>query len=811
MLSKKKILILVVSACMMLSTSIILTSKVSAASTTVKRIFGADRYSTNMNIVNSGWSSADNVVIASGEGYPDALCAAPLAKAKSAPIILTDKNALSKSQLDQLSKLKVKDAFIIGGTGVITTNIEIQLKAIGINYIRFAGSNRYETSAKIAEQLTTDNGVMVASGENFPDALSVASIAAAKGMPILLSSKDKLSDSIKAYLTDKKIPISYIIGGTGALGSNVEASVVNPKRLYGADRYKTNINVIKEFESYLNFDNIYIASGDNFPDALSGSVLAANSNAPIALVGTILSTDTVDYLKAQNIKNINVIGGTGAVSQTVEDALKNTVNYYAITKIEDVTDRAFINEDYHFPQWALVIYDNYSEKLVNVKWDSNTLDTSKEGSFSYTGTVNGYDRKIKLSVKFIQETGSINGNLSNGGLIAYYKGSNYYSNPNDNNNIYKTNFGIAEGIKLSEDTASAINIINNTIFYINSSDNRSVYSMKLDGSQRTKLTDVNVSPTLLAANDSIYYADNYSPNPGMYKMNTNGTNKTKLCDGMIDNLVMEDGYLYFNNMDNSSYKMYTMKLDGSEKTKVNNDNAAMFSVENGWIYYVNTSDRNRAYKVKSDGTNRTMIEDVEVQALNVFDGWIYFSRSSDLKLFKISVDGLYEIKLSDRSTSNIFIIGDYVFYRAPYLNQKIYGIKVDGSGERRLAIPSLLDKEPNNDIASSQVYKIMNTAEDAPEIAGSIQGKDIDEYKLDITKSNILNIFFSAPSLGEDAVITVLDSMGEELYSIQTDSSGEAGLSLDLTSGIFYLKVTSKNESVETSTYNMISWLGEWN
>jgi putative cell wall-binding protein len=811
MLSKKKILIIAVDVCIILLTSIILTSKASAASSTVKRIYGADRYSTNMNIVSSGWSAADNVVIASGEDYPDALCAAPLAKAKSAPIILTDKDGLSKSQLDQLSTLKVKNAFIIGGTGVITTNVEIQLKALGINYIRFAGSDRYETSAKIAEQLSTDNGVMVASGKNFPDALSVASIAAAKGMPILLSSKDKLPHSIKAYLTNKNIPISYIIGGTGALGSNVETILENPKRLYGADRYKTNINVIKEFESSLNFDNIYIASGNNFPDALSGSVLASNSNAPIALVGSISSADTLNYLKAQNIKNINILGGTGAVTQAVEDVLENTVNYYAVTKINDVFDIAFVNEDYHFPKWALVIYDNNSEKLVNVKWDSNILDTSKEGSFIYTGTVNGYDRKINLSVKVIKETGSINGNLSNGGLISNYKGYIYYSNPNDNNKVYKMALGIAEGTKLSDDVASAINIVNNTIFFINSSDNNSVYSMKLDGSQRTKLTDANVSSTLLVASDTIYYADNHSLNPGMYKMTTNGANKTKLCDGIINNLVMEDGYLYFGNMENSSYKMYTMKLDGSEKTKVNNDNTNRFSIENGWIYYVNESDRSRPYKVKSDGTNRTMIEDVQVKTLNVFEGWIYYNRSSDLKLFKISVDGLYEMKLSDISTSNIFIMGDYVFCRTPNPNQKIYAIKVDGSGERRLAIPSLLDKEPNNDIASSQVYKIMNTAEDAPQIAGSIQGNDIDVYKLNITRSNTINIFFIAPDLGENAVITVIDSKGEEIYSIQTDLSGEASLRLDVTSGIFYLKVSLKNDNATTSAYNMISWLGEWN
>lgn len=812
MLRKKKILILVVNACIILSTSIFLTSKACAASATVKRIYGADRYSTNMNIVSNGWASADNVVIASGENYPDALCATPLAKAKSAPIIITDKNVLGKAQLDQLSKLKVKDAFIIGGTGVISKNVEIQLKAIGINYIRLAGSNRYETSAKIAEQLTADNGVVVASGENFPDALSVAAIAATKGMPILLSSKDKLSDSIKEYLTKKDIPVSYIIGGTGAIGINVENNLVNAKRLYGADRYSTNINVIKEFEGSLNFDNIYVASGDNFPDALSGSVLASNSIAPIILVGTILSTDTLDYLKEQNIKKINVLGGTGAVRQSVEDTLKNTVSYKVISKIDVVTDMAFINEDYHFPPQALAIYDDNSQKLVNVKWDSNILDTSKEGSFSFTGTVEDYDKKINLTVKIIMETGSINGNLSNGGLLAYYKGYIYYSNPNDDNKIYKMALGISEGIKLNDDTSSAINIINNTIFYINGSDNRCVYRMNLDGTQKTKLTDVNVGTTLLAANDTVYYADNYSTNPGMYKMNTDGTNKTKLCDGITDNLIVEDDYLYFNKYDGNLYnRMYTMKLDGSAIKKVNNDDNGMCSVENGWIYYINGSDRNRPYKVKADGTNRTLIKDIQVGGgLNVYDGWIYYC-GLDLKLYKMRVDGLNEIKLSDIYPTNICIIGDYVFYRTPYNNQKIYAVKVDGSEERRLAVPFLIDKEPNNDIASSQSYKLMNTSEDAPIIDGSLQGMDIDVYKLDNPKQDMLNILFAAPSLGGNAIITVLDSKGEEIYSMQTDSSGIASVSLDLTVGTIYLKVTLKDKTTVTSKYNMISWLGNWN
>jgi putative cell wall-binding protein len=812
MLNKKKIRILGVNACVVLLTSVILSSNVSAASSTVKRLYGADRYSTNIDIVSSGWSSSDNIVIASGENYPDALCAAPFAKAKGAPIILTSKNSLGSSQLNQLVNLKVKNAYIIGGTGVITTNVETQLKALGINYRRFAGRDRYETSVKVAQQLTTDNGIMVASGENFPDALSAAPIAAAKKMPILLSSKDRLPDSIKTYLTNKNIPISYIIGGPGALSSNIETGLIKPKRLYGADRYKTNINIMKEFQSSLNFENLYIASGNNFPDALSGSVLASNSNSPIALVDTTLSAGTSDYVKTQNIKIIYVLGGTGAVNQTVEATLKNIANFLAISKVDDVSDLAFINEDYHFPPYALVTYDNSSQKLVKVKWNSDTLDTSKEGSFSYTGTVDGYNGKIKLTTKVIQETGSINGNLPNNGLIAYYKGTNYYCNPNDDNKIYKMTDGITEGTKLSDDTASGINIVNDTIYYINDSDHRRAYRMKLDGSQRTKLTDVRLATSLLVTGDTIYYADNYSENQGIYKMNSDGTNKIKLCDGRADNLVMENGYLYFiGNGDSSSY-MYTMKPDGSEKRKINNDSVSIFSIENGWIYYNSFNGSYRLYKVKLDGTNRTSIVDEQIRTLNVNEGWIYYTRidGEDYKLYKVRTDGSDEMKLSDKIVSFIYTIGDYVFYKTSYFNQKIYSIRRDGVGEKRFARPFIFDTEPNNTIASSQAYKLMDNSEDASVIAGSIQSGDIDMYKLNLSSSDTINIFFSAPSLGENAIITVFGANGEKIYSIQTDASGNAGLRLDVTSGAHYIKVTLKNGSTASGNYNMINWVGDW-
>jgi len=104
----------------------------------------------------------------------------------NAPIILASKNGLNSSALSEISRLKSKNAYIIGGTGVISDEVEDQLKNLGISAIRFSGISRYETSVRIAEQIGTEKGIIIASGKNFPDALSIAPIAAQKGMPILL-------------------------------------------------------------------------------------------------------------------------------------------------------------------------------------------------------------------------------------------------------------------------------------------------------------------------------------------------------------------------------------------------------------------------------------------------------------------------------------------------------------------------------------------------------------------------------------------------------------------------------------------------
>ncbi len=114
---------------------------------------GVDRYETSSEIALNGWTQCDYAVLASGEDYPDALCAAPLAGKYKAPILLTEKDSIPETTLSTIKQLQVKNIFIIGGTGVISNTVEDQLKLLGISITRLFGQNRYETDIAVAKQL----------------------------------------------------------------------------------------------------------------------------------------------------------------------------------------------------------------------------------------------------------------------------------------------------------------------------------------------------------------------------------------------------------------------------------------------------------------------------------------------------------------------------------------------------------------------------------------------------------------------------------------------------------------------------------
>jgi putative cell wall-binding protein/lipoprotein-anchoring transpeptidase ErfK/SrfK len=282
------------------------------AESKVDRLSGNSRYETASFISSYGWKdTSDCAILATGENFPDALSAASLAKKYNAPILLTERNSLNTDAENEIKRLKVKTVYISGGTGAISFNIDKTLEDLGVQVVRLSGSNRYETSVKIAENLGDTDSIFVATGSNFPDALSAASIAASKGMPIILVSKDSIDKSVQDYLMNHKISKTYVIGGEAAISSNVLSKFPNAERICGNDRYETSTAILNRFKDDLNFNSVYFCTGLNFPDALSGSALASIDSSPVVLVSPNKEEATQKLIEsnASEIKYIKVLGG----------------------------------------------------------------------------------------------------------------------------------------------------------------------------------------------------------------------------------------------------------------------------------------------------------------------------------------------------------------------------------------------------------------------------------------------------------------------------------------------------------------------
>ena len=107
--------------------------------------------------------------------------------------------------------------------------------------------------------------------------------------------------------------------------AKIESYIYNPIRLSGQNRYGTNAAVLNHFADKFSYDKVYVTSGENYPDALSGSVLAASNNSPLILVGTSVDSSVMSSVKAHRdqYNDVVVLGGTGAVSDSIENILKN--------------------------------------------------------------------------------------------------------------------------------------------------------------------------------------------------------------------------------------------------------------------------------------------------------------------------------------------------------------------------------------------------------------------------------------------------------------------------------------------------------
>lgn len=368
------------------------------AETLITRYNGTDRYETAAKVCQNGWKSSQSVIIVNGENFPDALAAAPLAKKNDAPILLTSKDVLNPYTSVEINRLGVKNAFIIGGRGVISQAIEDSLKSRGIKVTRLGGADRYDTALQIAAKLGKSNEVVLVNSNDFRDGMSISAIAAAKGMPVIPVDANSMPASVNKYLQGyKKADQIYVVGGQDKISDSIISGLPNVKRIGGGDTYSSNVGVINAFSSEISTDTIYIASAKDFPDSLGASALAPRTYSPIVFVDSPMSYATQNFLKTHIVNNIKVLGGPGAVSYESEEIAEKLPS--AVASVENITDTILQNEKYTPRPTMIVTASDGSKKEVNVDWNLTKINTSKPGIYNFTGTIHGTDKTVIATLR----------------------------------------------------------------------------------------------------------------------------------------------------------------------------------------------------------------------------------------------------------------------------------------------------------------------------------------------------------------------------------------------------------------------------
>ena len=300
----------------------------------VIRMEGKDRYETASKISKIGWKKGSkNVVIVNGneKNMVDGLSATPFANAKNAPLLLSNNKILPSSTINELKRLKPDNVYVIGGNASIPESIVKSIKDYtDADVVRIGGSNRYETSLKIAEQLdkvVDVDEVYISSGNGEVDALSIASVAGKEKSPIILTNVNKLDDKSYNFIKSENVKNTYFIGGNKKISDSVIKQVdkivssdVSKNRIAGENRKDTNAKVLSNFYTNKLLNGVVVAKDDVLIDALAVGSFAAKNDMPVIIGKDSLSDAQKKVLDSKNTKKIYQSGG--GVKENVISTIK---------------------------------------------------------------------------------------------------------------------------------------------------------------------------------------------------------------------------------------------------------------------------------------------------------------------------------------------------------------------------------------------------------------------------------------------------------------------------------------------------------
>lgn len=230
----------------------------------LERVSGATRIETTIEVSQKEYDQTEEAVLAQAGDYPDALTGGPLAAGVEGPLLMTGSGELHESVAGELERLGTNHVYILGGEDAISEHVANQLRARGMAITRLGGEDRFETATIIAHEVESLTPVTVSDEPETTTATDDSETTTAT------------SDS---ETTTAETPTEE----TDTTGAN----------------------------------EVLLARGGDFADALAGSSLGSQENSPILLTtGNALHETASEYLEDEgdNIDRVTVLGGTTAIS-----------------------------------------------------------------------------------------------------------------------------------------------------------------------------------------------------------------------------------------------------------------------------------------------------------------------------------------------------------------------------------------------------------------------------------------------------------------------------------------------------------------
>lgn len=256
----------------------------------VVRLAGADRYGTAAAVSAASFAPGVPVAfVATGTSYPDALAGTPAAVAAGGPVLLTHRDDLPAATAAELRRLAPGSIVVLGGPTAVSDPVVGALAGLTAGpVVRVAGADRFATAAAIADRFPAGGPVVfVATGRAFTDALAAGPVAGTASAPLLLVEPDHVPAPTAAALRRLAPQLVILLGGEAAVSPAVQTAIgglgLPVVRVAGPNRYSTAVALSAEtFDP--GVERVYLATAENFPDALAGGAPAGLTPGPVLLV-----------------------------------------------------------------------------------------------------------------------------------------------------------------------------------------------------------------------------------------------------------------------------------------------------------------------------------------------------------------------------------------------------------------------------------------------------------------------------------------------------------------------------------------------